>query len=43
MIVAGRVEGPNMVRVEGNQLQMIITASEALGNCPKVWLAGEMD
>lgn len=25
-----------MVRLEDNELQMIITATEALGNCPKV-------
>jgi hypothetical protein len=33
--VAGRVP-ENMVVVDGHELQMIINANEALGNCPKV-------
>jgi hypothetical protein len=34
-VVAGRVS-KDMVRVDGQELQMIITTDESLGNCPKV-------
>jgi hypothetical protein len=36
ILVAGKVL-PNMVRIEGRELQMIMTTQESLGNCPKVF------
>lgn len=33
--VAGRISR-DMVRIDGKELQVIITADESLGNCPKV-------
>jgi len=33
--VAGRISR-DLVRIEGKELQLIITAEESLGNCPKV-------
>ena len=33
--VAGRISR-DMVRIDGKELQVIITAEESLGNCPKV-------
>ena len=35
ILVAGHV-AKDMVRVDGQELQMVLTANEALGNCPKV-------
>jgi hypothetical protein len=33
--VAGRI-AQDMLRIDGRELQMIITTDESLGNCPKV-------
>lgn len=39
-VVAGKV-AQNMVCLDNNELQMIINATEALGNCPKVIARGQ--